>query len=120
MTIKGSIVGGICGFAVATPLRGAAERLLVSTGHRFPTNRTVQSFSRHFGSRIMDREGEDFERIVTFASGGKMRCGAMNSASCWSDAGRLADSVAAINLKTLPSLTTAAISSSSSEWITPG
>ncbi len=76
MTIKGSIVGGICGFAVATPLRGAAERLLVSTGHRFPTNRTVQSFSRHFGSRIMDREGEDFERIVTFASGGKMRCGA--------------------------------------------
>lgn len=76
MTIKGSIVGAVCGLAVASPLRGAAERLLVRVGHRFPTSRIVQSFSRHFGSRIMEREGVDFERIVTFASGGKMRCGA--------------------------------------------
>src|SRR5437899_2850268 len=42
---------------------------------RFPTSRTVQSFCRHFGSRLMEHEGNAFERTAVFASGGRMYCG---------------------------------------------
>jgi len=76
MTTKGRIVGALCGLALSSPLRDAAEKLLVNAGHRFPTSKTVQSFSRHLGSRLMEREGAAFERVVTFESGGQMRCGA--------------------------------------------
>lgn len=76
MTVKGQIVGALCGFAVASPYRKLAERWLTLLGHRYPTSRTVQSFSRHFGTRLMTNEGAAFQRIVTFESGGKMHCGA--------------------------------------------
>jgi FkbM family methyltransferase len=75
MTMKGQVVNMVCRLAVGSPLRGGAESLLRSAGRRFPTSRTVQSFARHFGTSVMRREGASFERIVTFASGGKMRCG---------------------------------------------
>ncbi len=75
MTIKGQVVDLVCRMAVESPLRGGAESLLRSAGRRFPTSRTVQSFARHFGSSMMRREGTTFERIVTFDSGGMMRCG---------------------------------------------
>jgi FkbM family methyltransferase len=75
MTMKGQVVNMVCRLAVGSPLRGGAESLLRSAGRRFPTSRTVQSFARHFGTSVMRREGPSFERVVTFASGGKMRCG---------------------------------------------
>lgn len=75
MTVKGQVVNAVCRMAVRSPLRNEAETLLRSAGHRFPTSRTVQSFARHFGTSVMQHEGTSFERIVTFSSGGKMRCG---------------------------------------------
>jgi len=75
MTIKGQVVSLVCRLAMGSPFRSRAESLLLSAGHRFPTNRTVQSFARHFGTSMMRREGELFERVVMFESGGKMRCG---------------------------------------------
>jgi len=75
MSVKGDIVNVLCGVAAMPPLSSAAERLLLLAGHRFPTSRTVQSFARHFGARLMRREREGFERIVTFDSGGRMHCG---------------------------------------------
>ncbi len=75
MTIKGDVVSAICGLAARRPFSSAAERLIFSAGHRFPTSRTVQSFARHFGARIMERERDQFERIAIFATGGKMHCG---------------------------------------------
>lgn len=75
MTMKGQVVKMVCRIAVRSPLRARAESLLLRAGHRFPTSRTVQSLARHFGTSIMLREGASFERIVTFDSGGKMRCG---------------------------------------------
>lgn len=76
MTIKGNVVSALCGLAALPPFTAASERLLLLAGHRYPTSRTVQSFSRHFGARLMDRERERFERIITFDTGGKMHCGA--------------------------------------------
>ncbi len=75
MTIKGQVVNLICRLGIQSPFRAMAESLLLSAGHRFPTSRTVQSFARHFGSWMMQREGAAFERVVTFESGGKMCCG---------------------------------------------
>jgi len=75
MTIKGQIVNLLCRAAVWSPLRGRAEAVLRSAGRSFPTSRTVQSFARHFGASMMQREGPSFQRVVTFASGGRMRCG---------------------------------------------
>ena len=75
MTIKGQVVNLVCRLAIRSPFRGGAESLLLSAGRRFPTSRTVQSFARHLGTSMMRREGASFERVVTFASGGKMRCG---------------------------------------------
>jgi FkbM family methyltransferase len=75
MTIRGQIVNMVCRLAVQSPFVGRAESLLRLAGRQRPTSRTVQSFARHFGTSIMRREGASFERVVTFASGGKMRCG---------------------------------------------
>jgi FkbM family methyltransferase len=75
MTVKGEVVNIVCRLAVRSPLRSEAESLLRSAGRRFPTSRTVQSFARHFGTSVMQHEGASFERIVTFASGGRLRCG---------------------------------------------
>ena len=75
MSIKGSTVDLLAGIAVSSPFRSMAERLLVVAGHNFPTSRTVQSFCRHFGEKLMAREGASFGRVATFASVGKMFCG---------------------------------------------
>lgn len=75
MTLKGRVVDLVCRSAVRSPLKRRAESLLISAGRRFPNNRTVQSFARHFGAHLMRFEGASFERVVTFGSGGKMRCG---------------------------------------------
>ena len=75
MSIKGAIVRSLSAVAVTFPFRSAAEKLLVVVGHRFPASRVVQSFCRHFGSKLIEHEGMSFERIVIFASGGKMHCG---------------------------------------------
>jgi FkbM family methyltransferase len=75
MTIRGQIVNMVCRLTVQSPFAGRAESLLRMAGRRHPTSRTVQSFARHFGNSVMRREGAAFERIVTFDSGGKMRCG---------------------------------------------
>lgn len=74
MSIKGGIVSILSEVAVIPPFRSVAEKLLTVAGHRFPTSRAVQSFCRHFGGKLMEHEGLDFERIVTFASGGQMYC----------------------------------------------
>jgi FkbM family methyltransferase len=75
MTIKGQVVDLLSRAAIQSPLRRQAEEALRRAGHRYPTSRTVQSFGRHLGAAMMRREGDAFERVVTFASGGKMRCG---------------------------------------------
>jgi FkbM family methyltransferase len=75
VSIKANIVSTLSSAAVMSPFRETAEKLLTTAGHQFPTSRIVQSFCRHFGSKLMEREGESFERIVTFASGGQMYCG---------------------------------------------
>ena len=75
MTIRGQVVKVICRLAAQSPFSDRAESLLLRAGHRFPTSRTVQSMARHFGASMMLREGASFERIVTFDSGGRMRCG---------------------------------------------
>lgn len=76
MSVKGEVVSALCGLASLPALAPTAERLLLRAGHRYPTSRAVQSFSRHFGAHLMRREREQFERIITFDSGGKMHCGA--------------------------------------------
>lgn len=75
MSIKGDIVSFLSEVAVTSPFRSVAERLLTVVGHRFPTSRTAQSFFRHFGSKLMEREGAGFERIAVLPSGGRMYCG---------------------------------------------
>ena len=75
MSIKGGIVSFLSDVAVTSPFRSVAEKFLTVAGHRFPTSRTIQSFCRHFGSKLMEHEGGGFERIATFASGGQMYCG---------------------------------------------
>src|SRR2546422_11204142 len=75
MSMKGDIVSFLSEVAVTSAFRSVAEKFLTVAGHRFPTSRTVQSFFLHFGSKLMEQEGAGFERIVTFASGGKMYCG---------------------------------------------
>jgi len=75
MSMKGDIVSFLSEVAVTSPFRSVAEKLLTVAGHRFPTSRTVQSFFRHFGRKLMEQEGAGFERIAMFASGGQMYCG---------------------------------------------
>jgi FkbM family methyltransferase len=67
--------------AVAGPWRGTAESLTCAIGHRFPANKAVLSLCRHMGSRLLEREGKQFERIVTFSSGGRMYCSGLDGIS---------------------------------------
>ena len=60
--------------ADAGPWRSAVESATCAIAHRFPTNTTVLSFCRHFGTVIIEREGSQFERVAVFDSGGKMSC----------------------------------------------
>jgi FkbM family methyltransferase len=74
MSIKGNIVKTLSGIGVATPLRATIEKVLVSLGHKYPTNRSILSFCRHFGAKLIEREGSEFERVALFETGGKMSC----------------------------------------------
>jgi FkbM family methyltransferase len=76
LSIKGNIVGAITDvFVKSRVLSPLGEKCLILAGHRFPTSKTVQSFCRHFGAKLMDQEGAESERIATFASGGRMSAG---------------------------------------------
>lgn len=75
MSIKGRVVQTLSGIGSASPWRSAVERALVSLGHKHPTSRTVLSFCRHFGSKLIEHEGTDFARVATFETGGRMSCG---------------------------------------------
>jgi FkbM family methyltransferase len=60
--------------AAAGPWRSIFERALVFCGHRYPTSRILLSFCRHFGSKLIKREGLGFSRVAVFDTGGKMFC----------------------------------------------
>lgn len=79
MSIKGRAVDLLSGLAVAGPWRSAFERALASLGHKHPTSRTIVSFCRHFGSKLIDREGKSFSRRAVFDTGGVMLCEGENS-----------------------------------------
>lgn len=74
MSIKGSVVKTLSGIGIAAPWRSAVERALVSLGHKYPTSRSILSFCRHFGSKLIEYEGNEFARVATFETGGKMSC----------------------------------------------
>jgi FkbM family methyltransferase len=73
-TMKGQIMASVAALAAFAPWRRLAERLTCAVGHRFPDSRLVVSFCRHFGDQLLKREGKQFTRVVTFASGGRMIC----------------------------------------------
>ena len=75
MSIKGRVVKTLSEIGIAAPWRSAVEGALVSLGHKYPTSRTVLSFCRHFGSKLIEYEGNEFGRVATFETGGKMSCG---------------------------------------------
>lgn len=75
MSIKGNIVRLLSNVAASSLFRSTSEKFLISAGHNFPTNRTVQSFCRHFGDKLVEREGTGSGRTATFESGGQMYCG---------------------------------------------
>ena len=74
MSIKGRVVKTLSEIGIAAPWRSAVEGTLVSLGHKYPTNRSVLSFCRHFGSRLIEYEGDEFARVAIFDTGGKMSC----------------------------------------------
>jgi len=74
-TFKGRLMRLAASVAVVGPWRDTIERLACKVGHRYPASRLIVSFCRHLGGRLIQREGERFERVAIFASGGKMRCG---------------------------------------------
>jgi FkbM family methyltransferase len=75
MSIKGRVVKTLTEIGIAAPWRSAVERALFSLGHKYPTSRSVLSFCRHFGSKLIEREGNEFTRVAIFETGGKMSCG---------------------------------------------
>lgn len=75
MSLKGYLMGLLSRVAIVKPCRTMVEKLTIVIGHKYPTNRIIISFCRHFGSQLIALEGNRFERVVTFASGGKMHCG---------------------------------------------
>ncbi len=79
MSIKGRAVELLSEVAADGPWRSAFERTLVSFGHKYPTSRTVTSFCRHFGSKLVEREGAGLTRMAVFETGGKMFCGGEKS-----------------------------------------
>jgi len=74
MSIKGRTVSFLSGLALAGPWRSAFETALVFFGHQYPESRIVASFCRHFGSKLMEREGGAFSRLAVFETGGRMSC----------------------------------------------
>ena len=75
MRLKGNAMEFLSRIAISGPWRTIVEKFITFIGHKYPTNRIVLSFCRHFGTQLITYEGERFERVVTFASGGKMHCG---------------------------------------------
>jgi len=75
MTVRGNVVDLLSGAAVTGPWRSTCEKALVSLGHKHPTSRTIISFCRHFGGKLVDREGSSFSRHAVFETGGVMFCG---------------------------------------------
>ncbi len=75
MSVKGHVVDLLGGVAVAGPWRSTVEKALVSFAHKYPTSRTVLSFCRHFGGKLVEREGSSFSRRAVFETGGVMFCG---------------------------------------------
>jgi FkbM family methyltransferase len=73
-TYKGRLMGAVAALTTAGPWRGFAERMVCLVGHRFPNSKVVVSLCRHVGSRLIEREGQRFARVITFDSGGKMLC----------------------------------------------
>ncbi len=74
MTYKGRLMSAAASLAVAGPWRGLVENGLRSFGHRHPDSRFILSASRHRGGKLIEREGKEFQRLVTFESGGQMLC----------------------------------------------
>lgn len=74
MTLKGRTVDVLSEVAVAGPWRSSFEKALVFLGHKNPSSRTVLSFCRHFGSKMIKREGDSFSRVAVFDTGGRMPC----------------------------------------------
>jgi len=75
MSVKGNVVDLLSGLAAAGPWRSTFEKVLVSFAHNYPTSRTVLSFCRHFGNKLVEREGSSFSRRAVFETGGTMLCG---------------------------------------------
>jgi FkbM family methyltransferase len=75
VSIKGRVVKTLSEIGIAAPWRSAVEKALVSLGHKYPTSRSVLSFCRHFGSKLIECEGNEFARVAIFETGGKMSCG---------------------------------------------
>lgn len=79
MSLKGQTVEVLTEVAAAGPWRFAFEKALVSLSHKRPGSRTLLSFCRHFGSKLIEREGVGFSRVAVFDTGGMMRCGGDSS-----------------------------------------
>lgn len=75
MSIKAHIVSFLSAMAVGGPWRLACEKILVSVAHKHPNSRVVTSFCRHFGLKLIKREGREFSRYAVFETGGRMYCG---------------------------------------------
>src|ERR1700686_80594 len=78
-SLKGRTVDLLSEMAAAGPWRSVFERALVFLGHRYPRSRIVLSFCRHFGSKLIKREGGGFSRVAVFDTGGKMLCSGESS-----------------------------------------
>lgn len=79
MSLKGQTVDVLSNMAAAGPWRAAFEKALVSLSHRRPSSKTLVSVCRHFGSKLIDREGTGFSRVAVFDTGGMMLCGGDSS-----------------------------------------
>jgi len=73
-SFRGAFMDLVAAIAATGPWKGLAERLVRAVGHAFPNSWVVVSVCRHFGRQLFKREGTQFERVVTFDSGGQMLC----------------------------------------------
>ena len=73
-TVKGRVMRLVAQVAAAGPWSNAVESLTCKVAHTYPMNSTVLGFCRHFGAVLIEREGDRFDRVAVFDSGGKMRC----------------------------------------------
>jgi FkbM family methyltransferase len=74
VTVKGTASELVGRAAASGPWRTTAENMICMLGHKYPMSRIVSSLCRHFAAGMIKREGDGFERVATFASGGKMYC----------------------------------------------